>query len=71
MTIRPNLGVTRDVSATLMATGVPRRVIVCSLKAEMPRQVRTPGDSINTIPTCAAEFHRARHHWPPKAPRSK
>ncbi|MCW5672708.1 MAG: hypothetical protein KIT86_23880 [Hydrogenophaga sp.] len=50
---------------------MPRRVIVCSLKAEMRRQVRTPGDSINTIPTCAAELHRARHHWPPKAPRSK
>lgn len=42
-----------------------------SLKAEMRRQVRTLDDSINTIQTCAAELHRARHHWPPKAPRSK
>lgn len=42
-----------------------------SLNAEMRRQVGTPGDSINPIPTCAAELHRARHHWPPKAPRSK
>lgn len=42
-----------------------------SLKAEMRRQAKTLGDSINAIYACADELHRGRHYWPPKAPRSK
>ncbi|MGQ3117660.1 MAG: hypothetical protein ACT6UH_13045 [Hydrogenophaga sp.] len=41
-----------------------------SLKAEMRRQAKTLGDSINAIYACAAELHRVRHYWPAKAPRS-
>jgi len=42
-----------------------------SLKAEMRRQAKTLGDSINAIYACADELHRGRHYWPPKTPRSQ
>lgn len=41
-----------------------------SLKAEMRRQVKSLGHSIDAIYACADELHRGRHYWPPKTPRS-
>lgn len=41
-----------------------------SLKADMRRQVKSLGHSIDAIYACADELHRGRHYWPPKTPRS-
>ena len=35
-----------------------------SLKAEMRRQVKTLGHSIDAIYACADELHHGRHYWP-------